>query len=95
MTGITKDELMQMASDAGLSFLDGSAIAEFGDYIDDELADFANAILERAAAELGNGKSATVIGSETEWGDGWNRGVSDALDGAKNSIRALKINTGD
>ena len=56
MTGITKDELMQMASDAGLSFLDGSARAEFDDYIDDELIEFANAILERAAEHFVNHK---------------------------------------
>lgn len=91
MTGITKDELMQMARESGLEFCEEESAHSV--YV--SLAQFTSAILERAAAELGNGKSATVIGSETEWGDGWNRGVSDALDGAKNSIRALKINTGD
>ena len=90
MTGITKDELEQMARES--PFEVGKSFITMDDA---SLANFANAILERAAAELENGKSATVIDSETEWGDGWKCGVSDALDGAKNSIRALKINTGD
>lgn len=55
MTGITKDELMQMAHEAGL-------------------IDFYNAILERAAVEL-----------EGAWH------TAEAAE----SIRALKINTGD
>lgn len=76
MTGITKDELMQMAHEAGL-------------------IDFYNAILERAAVELEKGKPATVLGAGTEWGDGWKCGTTDALDGAQDAIRALKINTGD
>ena len=85
MIGITKEEAVKMFA----------RCAEVADTDEDIVAIFTNAILERAAAELGNGKSATVIGSETEWGDGWNRGVSDALDGAKRSLRTLKINTGD
>ena len=84
MAGITKDELMQMASDAGLSFLEGSAIAEFGDYIDDELADFANAILERAA--VASERTARMHAAQT------GREIQDEI---SHRIRALKINTGD
>lgn len=62
MTGITKDELMQMAHEAGL-------------------IDFYNAILERAAVECE--KVNDRIGGSV--------GAVDSAD----SIRALKINTGD
>lgn len=79
MTGITKEELVQMAREAGLSFLDGSARAEFDDYIDDELIEFANAILERAAVEM-----------EYSVSQAWGENLKAAA-----SIRALKINTGD
>lgn len=107
MTGITKDELRQMARDAGIALNEptdgyclmvgipvGSIATTEGNVFLENLQSLINAALERAAVDLEKGKSATVIGSETEWGDGWKRGVSDALDGAQNSIRALKINTG-
>ena len=101
MTGITKDELMQMASDAGLSFLEGSARAEFEDYIDDELIEFANAILERAAKDCDN--AATQSGNTAKA----SAGIKDfraqlVAEGAKaqasrlaQHLRDLKINTGD
>lgn len=46
-----KEELLRMASDTGLSYLDGASKNEYGHWIDDEIEAFANAILERAAQE--------------------------------------------
>lgn len=48
---MTKNEVLEMASECRLTYLDGSSRAEFGEYIDEQLQDFANAILERAAVE--------------------------------------------
>lgn len=47
MTGITKDELMQMARESGLEFCEEESAHSV--YV--SLAQFTNAILERAAVE--------------------------------------------
>lgn len=49
---MNKDELMQMASNSGLTYLDGSTRADFNVDISEQLTEFANAILERAATAL-------------------------------------------
>lgn len=78
MTGITKDELMQMARDAGISIVhsEHTIICDAS-----ELIALINAILERAAVECE--KVNDRIGGSV--------GAVDSAD----SIRALKINTGD
>ena len=101
MTGITKDELMQMAREAGLSFLDGSARAEIDDYIDEELIAFSNSILERAAVEydkaVDSAKSLEKICDEMGDYGASSAAASESWASEKNaaSIRALKIKTGD
>lgn len=82
MTGITKDELMQMARncakqagfDAFAKTLNAPQSLDAGDLVIKLTEHITNAILERAAVEL-----------ECAWH------TAEAAD----SIRALKINTGD
>ena len=85
MTGITKDELMQMARDAGIQAgfdheyrgcFEKMTIPEQENMT--ELEIFTNAILERAAEHFVNHKWMDVT-----------------TDDAAEEIRALKINTGD
>lgn len=106
MTGITKDELMQMARKAGFHSPKGGGEL-FSPYLEhmpmnDVVGRFYNAILERAAAEceatktrykdMAEEEDKTIL-KAGECSDYWSH-VS-ALAGAAYDIRALKINTGD
>ena len=73
-----KEELLRMASDAGLSYLDGASKNEYGHWIDDEIEAFANAILERAA---------TVAESEPKV---WDLDAPSPQDRIATKIRVLK-----
>lgn len=55
---MTKDELMQISAKSGLTYLDGSTRADFNEDISEQLTEFANAILERAAADFESKKDA-------------------------------------
>ena len=97
MTGITKDELMQMARESGLEFCEEESAHSV--YV--SLAQFTNAILERAAVDCDN--AATQSGNTAKA----SAGIKDfraqlVAEGAKaqasrlaQHFRALKINTGD
>ena len=80
MTGITKDELMQMARESGLEFCEEEAAHSV--YV--SLAQFTSAILERAAVE--SERTARMHAAQT------GREIQDEI---SHRIRALKINTGD
>ena len=80
MTGITKDELMQMARESGLEFCEEESAHSV--YV--SLAQFTNAILERAAVE--SERTARMHAAQT------GREIQDEI---SHRIRALKINTGD
>jgi len=80
MTGITKDELMQMARECGLEFCEEEPAHSV--YV--SLAQLTNAILERAAVECD--KLSQEMSPTDE-----SAGASMCSD----SVRALKINTGD
>lgn len=84
MTGITKDELMQMARDAGLLFNEDYGTVAAHDIHKSRIERFTNAILERAAVEC-----------ESIEGIYWNGDGAYAAMQCHESIRALKINTGD
>ena len=96
MTGITKDELEQMARES--PFEVGKSFITMDDA---SLANFANAILERAAVDCDN--AATQSGNTAKA----SAGIKDfraqlVAEGAKaqasrlaQHFRALKINTGD
>lgn len=99
MAGITKDDLMQMARDAGLLFNEdtGTELAHARHV--EKLREFHNAILERAAVECdehaeSNANSATKI---EDGGDDahsvWAMATASKYAGVK--IRALKITEGD
>lgn len=93
MTGITKDELMQIMKEA--MALEVRSPHVFSDGSLNRAAYVANAILERAAVQMKE-ESAKINWCTTgEWGEGWCCGAHDALEGAEVAIRALKINTGD
>lgn len=109
MTGITKDELMQMARDAGMPF---KALPD--DYCDDMglvrgvicsvdnvrfscVEALVNAILERAAVELDAYEAVCMENTKTifsESNTAWYSWGAATRHSAK-CIRALKINTGD
>ena len=78
MTGITKDELMQMARESGLEFCEEESAHSV--YV--SLAQFTNAILERAAVE--SERTARMHAAQT------GREIQDEI---SHRIRALKINT--
>ena len=80
MTGTTKDELMQMARESGLEFCEEESAHSV--YV--SLAQFTNAILERAAVE--SERTARMHAAQT------GREIQDEI---SHRIRALKINTGD
>ena len=80
MTGITKEELMQMARESGLEFCEEESAHSV--YV--SLAQFTNAILERAAVE--SERTARMHAAQT------GREIQDEI---SHRIRALKINTGD
>lgn len=97
MTSITKDELMQMAEKTGsTSYRNRADTANpaYG-FSAAKLAEFANAILERAEVQMKAEAAKINWATTSEWGEGWCCGAQDALDGAEVAIRALKINTGD
>ena len=80
MAGITKDELMQMARESGLEFCEEESAHSV--YV--SLAQFTNAILERAA--VASERTARMHAAQT------GREIQDEI---SHRIRALKINTGD
>ena len=80
MTGITKDELMQMARESGLEFCEEESAHSV--YV--SLAQFTNAILERAA--VASERTARMHAAQT------GREIQDEI---SHRIRALKFNTGD
>lgn len=99
MTGITKDELMQMARDAGgAPLIEGGSALLFSTF---DIENLYNAILERAAKDCDN--AATQSGNTAKA----SAGIKDfraqlVAEGAKaqasrlaQHFRALKINTGD
>ena len=95
MTGITKEELMQMARESGLEFCEEESAHSV--YV--SLAQFTSAILERAAVECDTAKERYKGMAEEEDKTSledskyWN--YISPLAGAAYDIRALKINTGD
>ena len=86
MTGISKDELMQMAQEYGLSA--GRRCVEFDT---NDLKDFYNAVLERAAEECEDRIGVMSMFLTMEACKAHNSTIEKCAD----SIRALKINTGD
>ena len=78
MTGITKDELMQMARESGLEFCEEESAHSV--YV--SLAQFTSAILERAAVE--SERTARMHAAQT------GREIQDEI---SHRIRTLKINT--
>ena len=83
MTGITKDELMQMAGDAGAIVYGHHQIMDVL-FPPESAMRFTNAILERAAVE--SERTARMHAAQT------GREIQDEI---SHRIRALKINTGD
>lgn len=98
MTGITKDELMQMARYAGfqtakVDWLDGSdtypLIRPIGENCNVAITKLIDIVLERAAVECGNQADRFMQGSPLEGSKPY------ASHECAAAIRALKINTGD
>lgn len=80
---MTKDELMQLASKSGLTYLDGSTRADFNVDISEQLTEFANAILERAATDC---EAVTHMSAAAH---------GDLRDACAKSVRSLKIKEGE
>lgn len=94
MTGITKDELMQMAREAGMKEMQQFRSPTLYTFKKDDLESMFNAILERAAVECE--EKAKSLWATAEMME--NELMEKVGDGAREcceSIRALKINTGD
>lgn len=94
---MTKDELMQLASKSGLTYLDGSTRADFNVDISEQLTEFANAILERAAAVCSG--AAKNFGMHAVCGMPENRdqwlSAEESAKACSESIRSLKIKEGE
>lgn len=90
MTGITKDELMQMARLAG--FIGTNGAREIAS--DAAIEAFLNAILERAAKRMDEAAE-SIDESRCEMLMRDADAYEDAYQKGAEAIRALKINTGD
>lgn len=98
---MTKDEMMQMARDAGFrvwvsdsEFSKGVVLAQpVGNYCQDNLMEFANAILERAASECDETDIEEARGGPTYYAQLGDAGAT--RDAIENAIRAMKIKEGE
>lgn len=96
MTGITKDELMQMAEGSGV-FHCASKFGFHSDAFNTSLEYLSNAILERAAAECDSQEGVANKHAKIDFVEAqasWRSWAAASQMNAKR-IRALKINTGD
>lgn len=97
MTGITKDELMQMAREAGMEEMHQFRSPTLYTFKQDDLESMFNAILERAAVELDVDEAKCMDNAKTDFSEAkaaWHSWGAATRQSAKR-VRALKINTGD